>query len=194
MGSALNDSVDNPFYMHGGSGVVGSAKVARAQLLKPFPEYSTIQALTNPSSAQYDSMVVKVQKRFSQGLTFLSTITWSKNEDNEFGSAPSNAMNLFSNPSNNPPTQPQSVYDLASEWALAAVDTPLRFTGTWSYNLPFGKGKKFLSRSRVLDYAVGGWQVNGTVIARKGSPLGARHSRAAAQRNWDQPSHARLEP
>jgi hypothetical protein len=171
LGSALNDSVDNPFYLHGGSGVIGSAKVARAQLLKPFPEYSTIQALTNPSSAQYDSMVVKIQKRFSQGLTFLSTITWSKNEDNEFGSAPSNAMNLFSNPSNNPPTQPQNVYDLGSEWALAAVDTPLRFTGTWSYNLPFGRGKKFLNGSRVLDYAIGGWQVNGTVIARKGFPL-----------------------
>lgn len=168
LGSALNASTPNPFFRHGGAGVIGSANVAQAQLLRPFPQYSTISDLTNPSSAQYDSMVVKVQKRFTHGLTFLSTLTWSKNEDNEFGSAGSNSLNGFSS---SPPSQPQNYYNLGAEWALAAVDVPLRFTGTWIYDLPFGTGKPFLNGNRVLNYLVGGWQVNGTVILQNGFPL-----------------------
>src|SRR5439155_18877956 len=94
--------------------------------------------------------------------------TWSKNMDNEFGSAGSNSLNGFSS---SPPGQPQNVYDLDAEWALAAVNTPIRFTGTWSYTLPFGKSKPFLNSSRVLDYVAGGWQINGTVILQSGFPL-----------------------
>src|SRR5437764_387653 len=48
MGSKLNTPVANPFFGHGGSGVIGSATVAQSQLLLPFPEYSTIGVVTNP--------------------------------------------------------------------------------------------------------------------------------------------------
>ena len=110
LGSALNTAVPNPFFGHGGTGVIGSATVSQAQLLLPFPEYSTIGMVTNPSSAQYDSMVVKAQKRLSAGFTFLSTFTWSRNEDNEWGSGTSNSFNTFSG--STPPSQPQDYYNL----------------------------------------------------------------------------------
>jgi trimeric autotransporter adhesin len=169
MGSALNTAVANPFYRNGGTGVIGNATVAQAQLLLPFPEYSTIGMVTNPSHAKYDSMVVKAQKRLSAGLTFLSTFTWSRNEDNEWGSGTSNSFNTFSG--STPPSQPQNYYNPAAEWALAATDIPLRFTAGWTYELPFGTGKKFLNTHRWLDYAVGGWSFNGTSIYQNGSPL-----------------------
>ncbi|HWE50067.1 MAG TPA: TonB-dependent receptor [Bryobacteraceae bacterium] len=169
MGSALNTAVANPFFGHGGTGVVGSATVSQAQLLLPFPEYSTIGEVTNPSKAQYDSMIVKAQKRLSKGLTFLSTFTWSKNEDNEWGSGGSNAFNTFSG--STPPSQPQNYYNLAAEWALASAHTPLRFTNTFSYQLPFGTGKQYLSSNKFLDYAVGGWQLNATAVYQTGFPL-----------------------
>ena len=169
MGSQLAAAVANPFYGHGGSGVIGGATVAQAQLLMPYPEYSTVGMLSNQSYAQYDSLVLKAQKRLSRGLTFLSTFTWSKNMDDEFGGGTANSFNTFSG--STPPSQPQDVYNLSREWSLAAVDTPRRFTATWSYQLPFGKGKTFLSHSRMLDYAVGGWQVNATVIYQTGFPL-----------------------
>ena len=51
------------------------------------------------------------------------------------------------------------------------MDTPLRFTNTFTYELPFGKGKKFLGSNKLLDYAVGGWQVNGTMVYQTGFPL-----------------------
>jgi hypothetical protein len=169
MGSKLNTAVANPFYGHGGSGVIGSATVAQSQLLLPFPEYSTIGEVTNPAKAQYDSMVVKAQKRMAAGFTFLSTLTWSRNYDNEFGTGGSNAFNTFSG--STPASQPQNYYNLGAEWSLAAVDTPIRFTNSFTYALPFGKGKILLTRSKWMDYIVGGWQLNGTMIYQTGFPL-----------------------
>ena len=169
MGSALNTAVPNPFFGHGGTGVIGSATVAQSQLLLPFPEYSTIGEVTNPSKAQYDSLVVKAQKRYSAGVTVLTTLTWAKSMDNEWGSGGANAFNGFSG--STPPSQPQNYYNLAAEWALSSTSTPLRYTAAFSYELPFGKGKKMLNSSKLLDYAVGGWTINDVTIFQTGFPL-----------------------
>jgi hypothetical protein len=148
MGSKLNTAVTNPFYGHGGTGVIGNATVAQSQLLLPFPEYSTIGEVTNPAKAQYDSMVIKAQKRMASGFTFLSCFTWAKNYDNEFGTGGSNAFNTFSG--STPASQPQNYYNLGAEWSLAAVDTPMRFTQAFTYALPFGKGKMLLNKSKWM--------------------------------------------
>jgi len=170
LGSGLNTAVANPFFGNpGAAGVIGNATVARAQLLLPFPEYGAISSITNSASAQYDSMVVKAQKRLTRGLTFLSTFTWSKNMDSSYGTAGTSAFNTFSG--STPPSQPQNAYNLGAEWALAAADIPLRWTGSWTYQLPFGKGKQFLNSSKMLDYALGGWSINGIAIIQNGSPL-----------------------
>src|SRR5262249_42033785 len=113
LGSKLSTAVSNPFYgVPGAAGVIGNATVAQALLLMPFPQYSTIGMVTNPSSAQYDSVVLKVQKRLSAGLTFLSTFTYARNEDNEWGSGTSNSFNTFSG--STPPSNPQNYYDLGA--------------------------------------------------------------------------------
>ena len=169
LGSQLTQSVANPFYQHGGAGVVGSATVAQAQLLLPFPEYSAITENTNVAHAQYDSLLMKAQKRLSQGLTFLFTFTWARNEDNAWGSAGSNYFNTFAG--STPASAVQNVYNLAAEYALASSDVPLRFTVGWTYQLPFGKGRPLLHNSRLLDYAVGGWSLNGLAIVQNGFPL-----------------------
>ena len=168
-GTALNNKVTNPFAGHGGTGVIGAATVAQAQLLLPFPEYSSVNTVSNPAKAQYDSVVMKAQKRLSGGLTFLTTLTYAKNYDNAFGMGSANAFNGFSG--STPPSVPQDVYNLGREWSLAAVDTPVSVTGAVTYALPFGKGKKYLSSSKMLDYAIGGWQLNATTNYRTGFPL-----------------------
>lgn len=162
-GTVLSSSVANPYYGNGGTGVVGSRTVAYTQLLRPYSEFGNVGILTNPSHAQYHSMIAKAQKRLSSGLTFLSAFTWSKNMDNEFASG-----NFFSGSV----AAPQDAYDLAAEYSLAVTDTPLRWSNTLSYYLPFGKGKTFLGNSnKVIDLAVGGWQVNFTNIYQTGFPL-----------------------
>jgi hypothetical protein len=169
LGSALNNKVANPFFGHGGTGVIGAATVSQAQLLLPFPEYSTIGETTNVITAQYDSLVAKAQKRFSAGLTFLTTLTWSKNYDNSYASGSANAFNTFSG--STPPGQPQDVYNLNREWSLASVDTPITVGGAFTYELPFGTGKKFLNSSKLVDYAIGGWKLNAVTTYRTGFPL-----------------------
>jgi hypothetical protein len=163
LGSQLAASVPNPYYQRGGTGIIGSATVTAAQLLRPFSEYGNIGILTNPAHARYDSMIGKVQKRMSGGLTFLSAFTWSKNMDNEFASG-----NFFSGSS----SAPQNAYNLEAEYALALSDTPLRWSNTLTYELPFGKGKRFLGgASKAVDLAVGGWQLNFTNVYQTGFPL-----------------------
>ncbi len=170
MGSALTAKVNNPFYkLPNVSGVLAGATVSQAQLLMPFPEYNQVLESTNLGKAQYDSLILKAQKRFAKGLTFLSTFTWSKNMDNTFGAGGSNYFNTYAG--STPPASPQNVYNLAAEWAYAAGTTPWRYTAGWTYELPFGKSKPWLNSNRALDYVVGGWSINGTAIISSGFPL-----------------------
>jgi hypothetical protein len=163
-GSSLTATVANPFYNKGGAGVIGAATVSQVQLLLPYPTFSTINLQFNDSShARYDSLVAKAQKRMSMGLTMLSTLTWSRNHDASSGGAGN-----FLNAGNNGPQNP---YDMASEYSLANVDTPLRWSTGFTFELPFGKGKKFLTSSKALDYAVGGWSANAISVYQSGFPV-----------------------
>src|SRR5260370_40886120 len=97
------------------------------------------------------------------GLTVLTTFTWSRNHD----ASSSGAGNFL----NGGAAGPQNPYDMGSEYSLANVDTPLRWSTGFTYELPFGKGKKMLSSSKALDYAVGGWSVNAISVYQSGFPL-----------------------
>jgi len=170
MGSALSASVPNPFAgLPNVAGVLAGSTVARAQLLMPYPQYGAITENTNPVHAQYDSLAIKAQKRLARGLTFLTAFTWSKNMDNAWGSAGSNYFNTFAG--STPAAAVQNVYDTNAEWALASANVPARFSTSWTYQLPFGKGQPLLHNHSALNYVVGGWSVNGVVIAQSGFPL-----------------------
>jgi hypothetical protein len=163
-GSALTATVANPFYNRGGAGVIGAATVSQVQLLLPYPTFSAINLLFNDGNhARYDSLVAKAQKRMTLGLTVLSTLTWSRNHDASSGGAGNflNAGNLG----------PQNPYDMGSEYSLANVDSPLRWSSGFTFELPFGKGKKLLNGGKALDYAVGGWSVNAVGVYQTGFPL-----------------------
>ena len=84
------------------------------------------------TSAKYDSLNEKAQKRFTKGLTFLATYTGSKNEDSTWG-AGSNFLNASQR-------SPQDIYDLAAECSRSVIDILHRFTAATTYDLPFGKG------------------------------------------------------
>ena len=72
---------------------------------------------------------------------------------------------------------PQNPYNLAAEYSRSNFDTPLRFSTSFSYDLPFGRGKTFVHSSKVLDYAVGGWTLNGVSIFQTGFPLQVTQSK-----------------
>ncbi len=142
---------------------MGSASVSAVQLALPYPTFSSVNyQVSDRARARYESLVLKGQKRMSMGMTFLSTFTWSRNHDSSSGGA--------GNFLNGGAAGPQNPYDLESEFSLANVDTPMRWSTGFTYELPFGRDKKMLT-GKTLDYLVGGWSINGISVYQTGFPL-----------------------
>jgi hypothetical protein len=96
----------------------------------------------------------------SSGLTFLTAYTLSKAIDDSYGGLD----DTTSPPNNNA--------DLAAERSRASFDVRHRLVFSYIYELPFGKGRHFLSAaSPLVDGLVGGWQVEGLSTIRSGMPF-----------------------
>jgi hypothetical protein len=159
---ALSAPTVNPYYQAGGPGLIGQPTVPRQQLLLPFPQFSAVNLIMSDSASSYNSMVVRAERRFAAGYTFLATYTWSRNYDGSYGTA---------SPSGTSNQGPQNIYNLAAEYGRSLIDVPNRFTLAASYDLPFGKGKKFLSSSSWTNSFIGGWQVSAVTTYQSGFPL-----------------------
>jgi hypothetical protein len=124
-----------------------------------------IQAQFSEGSANFHSLQVKANKRFSIHLSFLAAYTLGKNIDN--GPAPFNlGHNLNSH------NQPQDPLNLSLERAAADNDLRHNLVVSYIYELPLGKGQRFLPNLTGLSRAVlGGWQINGIFVARSGLPV-----------------------
>jgi hypothetical protein len=164
-GNFLKASSPNPYSGKGGVGVIASSTVSNAQLCKPFPQFSSVGVQPSSAKSLYNSLIVKAQKKMSHGLDFVVGYTWSANWDSNFGTSSS------LNPGQN---GPQDVYNLKAEYARAINNMPHRFTFGGTYQLPFGRGRSFLSSNRWVDLAVGGWNVNTTFVGQSGGPIAVR--------------------
>ena len=171
--SALSQGVANPFYGNGGVGTLATAKVSQAQLLLPYPQYTSV-SVSNASTAAslYYSFYFRAERRFSKGLSILGSYTWSRNKDDITGASAAGASNIVQ------VTGPQNAYNLNGEWSLSTQNVPNRFTMSATYELPFGKGKKFLNGGNVLNYIVGGWSLNTFGIIQSGFSLAVTQSNA----------------
>jgi len=164
LGSALNQSVPNPMFQRGGTLGVGGATISRSQLLRPFPQFTSVSLdRSDTNRATYHAIYIKVQRRFSKGLTALATYTRSQNMDASYGSNGNDFAGTVSGP--------QNAYAPEAEYSLASTHTPHRLSLSATYELPFGKGKPFLSKNLILDYALGGWSINATSVMQSGYPL-----------------------
>jgi hypothetical protein len=166
LGSALTQSVANPFYNNGGVGSIANATVSREQLLLPFPQYTSVALATSgTASSRYYSFYFRAERRFSKGLSVLASYAWSRSNDNVIGLSLAGASQIAS------VSGAQNAYNLNGEWSLSTQDVPNRFTTAITYELPFGKGKTFLNGSRALNLIVGGWSANAFGVIQTGYPL-----------------------
>jgi len=109
----------------------------------------------------YAALSTKLEKRYSNGLQFLTAYTWSHALANS-GTPLSGASN-FGTPD---PT------NLASAYSSAAWDIRHSFTTSFSYDLPIGKGKRFGGNmNKAMDLLVGQWQTSGILTLRTGQPF-----------------------
>jgi hypothetical protein len=151
--SKLNELVDNPFFGIVNSGALVNRRISRAQLLRPYPQFTDIIPLfSSGSSSIYHALQVTGSKRLTRGLQFEGSYTWSKNIDDG--------------------ESHQNSYNVVSSRSLSEIDLSHRFVMSYIYELPFGKGKRFGGDSSSwVDALLGGWQINGITTFQSGTPL-----------------------
>ncbi|MEQ1763949.1 MAG: TonB-dependent receptor [Pyrinomonadaceae bacterium] len=141
------------------------------QARRPRSNFSFIQGSLGIGEAQYDSFQLKVERRFSDGLYLLNSLTLSQAYDNAAGHLESsNGDNSRANFNN-----------LAGEWGRSSYDVPFNNTTSVVYDLPFGRGRHWGSGiPRWLDAIVGGFRM--TLINRitSGRPVNLTYSPSAA--------------
>jgi hypothetical protein len=163
--SVLQKQVKNPFYGIIPFGTLANATIPYGQLLRPYPQYTGVTASNDGNrDTVYHSLQVKLEKRFRQGGTILAAYTWSKNiGDIETGMNWLEAGPLATIQNNN---------NLRGERAVSGFDVPHRVIVSYVYDLPFGKGRKFLSgASGIGDKLISGWGLNGISTFQAGFPL-----------------------
>ena len=130
-----------------------------SQALRPYPQYNNIiHTYLGQGSFTYNALQAKVEKRFS-ALTLLAGYTWSRNLS---------INGAFTQTGNG--TAPQDAYNLANEKSLSVHDIPHALNLIYTYDLPFGKGHKYLSGSNtVVRMLVGGWTIAGIHQYRSGT-------------------------
>jgi hypothetical protein len=123
-----------------------------AQSLRPFPQFGTISDYNaGIGRLWYDSLQSKVERRFG-GWQFLASFVWSKNLD---------LMHYRQIFSQGTQVQAQDSYNINAAKSYSPFDQPRVLNVINSYQLPFGRGKKFLgSSSRVMNAFVGGWIIS----------------------------------
>lgn len=129
-----------------------------AQALRPFPQYGNIgRVFANFGTSHYDALQVQVTRHLTKGLAILGAYTWSKaiftGSDSSIDAAGS-----------------QDVYNRALERTITSFNIPHFAKFTWIYELPFGKGRRWLTGG-VLSHVIGGWTLTGIHNYRAGDPL-----------------------
>ena len=122
------------------------------QVRRPYPRFGGINYFTQDASSTYHSLQSKLEQRYAKGLFYLVSYTWSKST--RFANTPAVGGNT------------------AWERALAGFDIPHNLAMSTGWELPFGKGKQFLTKSnRVVDGMLGGWTMQGILVVRSGRPF-----------------------
>jgi hypothetical protein len=138
-----------------------------AQALRPFPQYQSINSdccLENLGQSTYNALLAKLERRFHNGLNLLASYTYSKTLTDADSALP--AFVAFSGGGSI-----QNSFNLKNEKSLSYQDIPHTFVVSYIYELPMGKGKKFLNKSGVVDRLVSGWEVGGVQRYQSGQPL-----------------------
>jgi Carboxypeptidase regulatory-like domain len=139
----------------------------------PFPHLSGQFWMSWTGASSYNSLQVMVQKRYSSGLSFMSSYTWAHAFDNtvdllggDIGSYKQSAL-----------------IPIKYEWGQSGYDIRNRVVVNVDYDLPFGEGKQFANHGGILNAIVGGWKTDMEWWAQGGQPFTVGISRISGWGN-----------
>jgi hypothetical protein len=133
------------------------------QALRPYPQYLTLTALAaKVGYNNYDALQLTLRKRYSFGLTAEAHFTWSKNlgissPGTYGGGVVDNTL--------------QNSYAPGAEYSYLSIDVPRALVMRYTYELPFGPGRRWLNGKTALARIAGGWTISGVQRYQDGFPL-----------------------
>jgi len=133
-------------------------------MVRPIPSYGDITVALHNSYSHYDSLQVRYEQRMVSGLTLLNSLTYSHTLDNAGAS-----LEAIS-------SSPQDYYNQRGDYSSSEYDQPLVNTTSLVYELPFGKGKKFIDHGGIVNSMVGDWQISAINQAQSGLPFNITYS------------------
>ena len=135
----------------------------------PYPDFArgSSYAITEGSS-HYNALQTKIEKRFATGLSFLGTYTWSQ--------VRSDATDLLNNGSlAGYRASAVPGFGITGDYGLASFDIRNVFHFSGNYQLPFGKGKRYMSSGGgFADAVAGGWTIVWSTTLQGGQPITLR--------------------
>jgi hypothetical protein len=124
----------------------------------PFQGFTNITYTDSMGNSEYNALQVRLQRRYSNGISLLAAFTWSKSID--LGSGGLVGDLSFRN-----------VLDVGWERAASSASVPRRLVLSYTYALPFGARQRHRIGNRVLGAVAGDWQLNGITTVRDGHPF-----------------------
>lgn len=165
--STFLGAVANPFAGHvPANSPFAAPTIPYEQLLRPFPTYNNVQyASQGAGDSSYESFQLKVTKRFSNGGTALLAYTNEKLIDDAETMTP-----WLEN--NGGPAGFQYWGNYRLERSLSSYDVSQRLVLSYVVDLPFGKGRKFMSHpNKIVQAVAGGWGLDGILSLQTGFPI-----------------------
>jgi hypothetical protein len=133
---------------------------------RPYAGFTTIEVSYDGGFSSYDALQTKLEKRYSTGLNFINSFTWSKAIDN----APGHLENYDGDNSR------VNIYDVQANRGLSSYNQPLNDTLTVLYDIPFGKGRRFSAPNKAVDLVAGGWGIDLINTETSGLPINITYS------------------
>jgi hypothetical protein len=126
---------------------------------RPFPVLGATSLMDNNVTSTYEGLQLKIEKRFSRGLTFRANYAFGKALDNGgsgFGAS----------------SAPQNPNDVHADKAISSLDRTHIFSLDYVYQIPYGKGQRYGGNlNRAADAFLGGWELTGIWTATSGAPI-----------------------
>jgi len=178
LGSLLNKQIDDPEVVALGFKSpfpsfkqIRGSQATLGQALRMWPQYSNVSTggMNNHSgNSTYNALIVKVTKRYSQGLSLVADYTWSKLLTDADSSDPWIAGVVGSGTGAG---AAQSQENRRVEKSYGVLDLPHMFKTTAAYEMPFGRQRKYLN-SGLVSHILGQWGLSAYIYGQSGYPMG----------------------
>lgn len=142
-----------------------------------WPDIGGVVEVRSDAKAFYNAATIKYTRRFSKGLTILSSFTYSRSIDQSFSS-------VAGNPTGG--AQSQNYNDL-SQRGLSGSHRKHVYNTSFVWELPFGRGKRYLNQGGAAEWILGGWQVSGINTLESGGAFNVTVQGGGARLNQGGP-------